>query len=65
MQVKTWCPSLGDHNIANPPAGVVVEARAIESEEMSYKILQHGATADDRTHWNTKVIMKQDVLIAM
>ncbi|CAE6973659.1 P2rx2 [Symbiodinium natans] len=24
-QVKTWCPSLGDHNIANPPAGVVVE----------------------------------------
>ncbi|CAE6920635.1 dgoA [Symbiodinium sp. CCMP2592] len=24
-QVKTWCPSLGDHNVANPPPGAVVE----------------------------------------
>mmetsp|Transcript_29600 Transcript_29600/g.55399 ORF Transcript_29600/g.55399 Transcript_29600/m.55399 type:complete len:425 (+) Transcript_29600:33-1307(+) len=24
-EVKTWCPSLGDHNAASPPAGAVVE----------------------------------------
>ncbi|CAE7774673.1 P2RX2, partial [Symbiodinium necroappetens] len=24
-QVKTWCPSLGDHNVASPPPGAVVE----------------------------------------